>query len=138
MGCGPESGIPAGVRIYTLDANVNLQVSPMNTGHLTQAQLGYITFFLRNTPDFEYNARMSYGMHDALQVSVNSDIDRAMHVEYDNDYPFQYWNAGASWCLLPIFEYWQCYGNGQIPINDNMRIHDLKPILQCKGWGADG
>ncbi|MDQ0886310.1 alpha-L-fucosidase 2 [Paenibacillus sp. V4I9] len=121
--------------IYTLDANVNLQVSPMNTGHFTQAQLGYITFFLRNTPDFEYNARMSYGMHDALQVSVNSDIDRAMHVEYDNDYPFQYWNAGASWCLLPIFEYWQCYGNGQIPINDSMRIHGLKPLLSIKDGG---
>lgn len=121
--------------IYTLDANVNLQVSPMNTGHFTQTQLGYITFFLRNTPDFEYNARMSYSMHDALQVSVNSDIDRAMHVEYDNDYPFQYWNAGASWCLLPIFEYWQCYGNQHIPINDNMRIHELKPILHVRDGG---
>lgn len=121
--------------IYTLDANVNLQVSAMNTGHLTLAQLGYITFFLRNTPDFEYNARMSYGMHDALQVSVNSDIDRAMHVEYDNDYPFQYWNAGASWCLLPIFEYWQCYGNRQIPVHEKMRIHDLKPLLHVRDGG---
>ncbi|MEK4853111.1 glycoside hydrolase N-terminal domain-containing protein [Paenibacillus sp. FSL H7-0756] len=121
--------------IYTLDANVNLQVAAMNTGHLTLAQLGYITFFLRNTPDFEYNARMAYGMHDALQVSVNSDIDRGMHVEYDNDYPFQYWNAGASWCLLPIFEYWQCYGNQQIPINEYMRIHELKPILSVEDGG---
>ncbi|XEC96025.1 glycoside hydrolase N-terminal domain-containing protein [Paenibacillus tarimensis] len=126
---------PAWRGIYTLDANVNLQVSPMNTGHLMQAPLGYITFFLRNAPDFEYNARMAYGMHDALQVSVNSDIDRAMHVEYDNDYPFEYWNAGASWCLLPIFEYWQCYGNGQIPINGNMRIHDLKHLLSVKDGG---
>jgi hypothetical protein len=121
--------------IYTLDANVNLQVSPMNTGHFTQAQLGYIAFFLRNTPDFEYNARMSYGMHDALQVSVNSDGDRGMQVEYDNDYPFEYWNAGASWCLLPIFEYWQCYGNRQVPIHDKMRIHDLKPLLSVKDGG---
>ncbi|WP_199619318.1 glycosyl hydrolase family 95 catalytic domain-containing protein [Paenibacillus alkalitolerans] len=126
---------PAWRGIYTLDANVNLQVSPMNTGHFTQAQLGYITFFLRNAPDFEYNARMAYGMHDALQVSVNSDIDRAMHVEYDNDYPFEYWNAGASWCLLPIFEYWQCYGNRQIPINDYMRIDDLKRLLSVRDGG---
>ncbi|AFH60346.1 glycosyl hydrolase family 95 catalytic domain-containing protein [Paenibacillus caseinilyticus] len=121
--------------IYTLDANVNLQVSPMNTGHFTQAQYGYITFFLRNAPDFEYNARMSYGMLNALQVSVNSDGDRGMHVEYDNDYPFEYWNAGASWCLLPIFEYWQCYGNRQIPIHDNMRIQKLKPLLSVKDGG---
>lgn len=121
--------------IYTLDANVNLQVAAMNTGHLTEAQLGYITFFLRNAPDFAYNARMAYGMHDALQVSVNSDGDRGMHVEYDNDYPFQYWNAGASWCLLPIFEYWQCYGNRRIPIHAGMRIHDLRPLLGVKDGG---
>lgn len=121
--------------IYTLDANVNLQVSPMNTGHLTFAQLGYIAFFLRNTSDFEYNARMSYGVHDAIQVSVNSDGDRGMQVEYDNAYPFQYWNAGASWCLLPIFEYWQCYGNRQIPIQSKMRIHDLKKILSVRDGG---
>ncbi|MBB3125430.1 hypothetical protein FHS19_000084 [Paenibacillus rhizosphaerae] len=121
--------------IYTLDANVNLQVAAMNTGHLEQMPLGYINFFLRNAPDFEYNARMSYGMHDALQVSVNSDGDRGMHVEYDNDYPFEYWNAGASWCLLPIFEYWQCYGNRQIPIHESMRIQDLQPILGIKDGG---
>lgn len=121
--------------IYTLDANVNLQVAAMNTGHLTQAPLGYITFFLRNTPDFEANARMAYGMHDAIQVSVNSDGDRAMHVEYDNDYPFEYWNAGASWCLVPIYEYWQCYGNQQIPLHDKMRIHELQPILSVQDGG---
>ncbi|WP_256975698.1 glycoside hydrolase family 95 protein [Paenibacillus sp. MY03] len=121
--------------IYTLDANVNLQVSPMNTGQFTFAQLGYIAFFLRNASDFEYNARMSYGMHDAIQVSVNSDGDRAMQVEYDNKYPFQYWNAGASWCLLPIFEYWQCYGNRQIPIQPAMRIHDLKKLLGVRDGG---
>jgi alpha-L-fucosidase 2 len=121
--------------IYTLDANVNLQVASMNTGHLMYAPLGYINFFLRNTPDFELNARMAYGMHDALQVSVNSDGDRGMHVEYDNLYPFQYWNAGASWCLLPIFEFWQCYGNRQIPIHEHMRIDDLKPLLSVRDGG---
>ncbi|MDQ0058777.1 glycosyl hydrolase family 95 catalytic domain-containing protein [Paenibacillus harenae] len=121
--------------IYTLDANVNLQVAAMNTGHMTQAQLGYIAFFLRNSPDFEYNARMAYGMHDALQVSVNSDGDRGMHVEYDNDYPFEYWNAGASWCLLPIYEYWQCYGNRKIPIVESMRIHELQSLLSVNDGG---
>lgn len=123
--------------IYTLDANVNLQTAAMNVGHMTYAPLGYITFFLRNVPDFAYNARMAYGMHDALQVSVNSDGDRAMHVEYDNDYPFEYWNAGASWCLLPIFEYWQCFGNQQIPIHENMRIQELQPYLSVQDGGLD-
>lgn len=121
--------------IYTLDANVNLQVAAMNTGHLKYSPLGYITFFLRNAPDFEYNARKAYGMHDALQISVNSDGDRAMHVEYDNDYPFCYWNAGASWCLLPIYEFWQCFGNQHIPIDPAMRLEDLQSILGVEDGG---
>ena len=70
-------------------------------------------------------------MRDAIQTSVNTDGDRGMHVEYDNSYPFEYWNAGASWRLLPIYEYWQCYGNRQIPVNDEMRIDDLKSILSA-------
>lgn len=122
--------------IYTLDANVNLQVSAMNTGNLDgDFQEGYITFFLRHTPDFMENATMAYGMHDAIQLSVNADADRAMHVEYDNAYPFEYWNAGASWCLLPIYEYWQCYGNQQIPINEYMRIENLQGILSVNDGG---
>lgn len=135
--CGMWTGEwnPGWRGIYTLDANVNLQVAAMNTGHLAWAQLGYIIFFLRNTPDFEYNARMAYGMHDALQVSVNSDGDRGMHVEYDNHYPFEYWNAGASWCLLPIYEFWQCYGNQRIEIHEKMRIQDLQPLLGVRDGG---
>nr|WP_246280977.1 glycoside hydrolase N-terminal domain-containing protein [Saccharibacillus qingshengii] len=133
--CGMWTGEwnPGWRGIYTLDANVNLQVSPMNTGHSIPMPLGYIAFFLRNAPDFADNARMAYGMHGALQVSVNSDGDRAMHVEYDNDYPFQYWNAGASWCLLPIYEYWQCFGNRRIPIQESMNIHALRLILSVSG-----
>lgn len=121
--------------IYTLDANVNIQVSAMNTGHLKEMPLGYITFFLRHTPDFMENAHMAYNMHDAIQVSVNADADRAMHVEYDSNYPFEYWNAGASWCLLPIYEYWQCYGNTQIKINDYMRFDHLQPVLSVEDGG---
>lgn len=84
------------------------------------------------------NAQKAYGMHDAIQISVNADADRAMHVEYDSFFPFEYWNAGASWCLLPIYEYWQCYGNIQIPINDYMRIENLQPILSvCDGGLTD-
>ena len=42
---------------------------------------------------------------------------------------------GQAGVCFPIFEYWQCYGNRQIPINDNMRIHDLKPLLSVKDGG---
>lgn len=135
--CGMWTGEwnPKWRAIYTLDANVNLQVASMNTGNLTQAQMGYITFFLRNIPDFARNASMAYSMHDAIQVSVNSDGDRGMHVEYDNSYPFQYWNAGASWCLLPMFEYWQCYGNQHIAFQERMNLKSLQPYLSTRDGG---
>ena len=115
--------------IYTLDANVNLQVAGMNVGNLEAAGLGYVIFLLRNTPDWVENAKMAYGIEHGLQVSVNSDIDRGMHVEYDNDFPFEYWNAGASWCLLPLFEFWQCFGDREIPLDSRMRLPEAFAAL---------
>lgn len=105
---------------YTMDANVNLQASGMNTGNVYPAALGFIYFVLRQIKDWEENAAMIYGMKDALLVPVNTDGDVAVMVEYDYEYPFQYWNAGASWMLLPIFEFWQCYGNQKIPVTSEI------------------
>ena len=89
--------------IYTMDANVNIQSSGMNTGNLKEFGIGYVNFVLRQIDDWKDNAKKSYGMEDAIQVPVNCDGDRAMMVEYDSNYPFQYWNAGASWMIQPIF-----------------------------------
>ncbi|MBE6741151.1 MAG: hypothetical protein E7570_02515 [Ruminococcaceae bacterium] len=100
--------------IYTMDANVNLQSSGMNTGNMQVAGESYIKFVLKQIPDWQENAKKVYGMENAIQVPVNTDGDRAMMVEYYKPYPFEYWNAGASWMLLPIYEYWECYGNTTI------------------------
>ena len=100
--------------IYTMDANVNLQSAGMNTGNIKTAGESYIKFVLKQIPDWEENAAKVYGMKNAIQVPVNTDGDRAMMVEYYKPYPFEYWNAGASWMLLPIYEYWECYGNTTI------------------------
>jgi alpha-L-fucosidase 2 len=105
---------------YTMDANVNIQVSGMNTGNMYEAGIGYIYFILRQIKDWEDNAALVYKMKDAILVPVNTDGDRAIMVEYDQYYPFQYWNAGASWMILPIYEFWQCYGNQKIPVNDKI------------------
>lgn len=106
---------------YTMDANVNIQVSGMNTGHMEAAARGYIYFILRQMDDWTANAAAVYGMRDALLAPVNTDGNRAVMVEYDIDYPFQYWNAGAGWLMAPIFEYWQCFGNRRIPLPDDLK-----------------
>lgn len=106
---------------YTMDANVNIQVSGMNTGHMEAAARGYIYFILRQIDDWTANAAAVYGMWDALLAPVNTDGNRAVMVEYDIDYPFQYWNAGAGWLTVPIFEYWQCFGNRRIPLPEDLK-----------------
>ena len=125
--------------IYTMDANVNLQSSGMNTGNMRAAGESYIRFVLKQIPDWEENAAKTYGMTDAIQVPVNTDGDRAMMVEYNRWYPFEYWNAGASWMLLPIFEYWQCFGNTGIEYNGrdlDLEKDILLPLLtkQANFW----
>lgn len=97
--------------IYTMDANVNLQSSSMNTGNLYEFGVGYINFILRQIDDWKDNAHMVYNMDQALLVPVNFDGNRAMMVEYDWMFPFQYWNAGSSWMLQPVYEFYQCFGN---------------------------
>lgn len=59
-----------------------------------------------------------YGMKDAVLIPVNTDGHRAMMVEYDINYPFQYWNAGAGWMLIPIYEFLQTYGDAVITTDD--------------------
>ncbi len=125
--------------IYTMDANVNLQSAGMNTGNIYDAGIGYIKFVLKQIPDWEENAAKTYGMTNAIQVPVNTDGDRAMMVEYDKWYPFQYWNAGASWMLMPIYEFWQCYGNTTIEMNGeklDLEKDILLPLLtkQANFW----
>ena len=130
---------PAWRGIYTMDANVNLQSSGMNTGNMKTAGESYIKFVLKQIPDWEENARKVYGMENAIQVPVNTDGDRAMMVEYYKPYPFEYWNAGASWMLLPIYEYWECYGNTTIEYNGeklDLEKDILLPLLtkQANFW----
>lgn len=105
---------------YTMDANVNIQVSGMNSGNMYEAATGYIWFIMRQIDDWENNAAKVYGMKDAVLIPVNTDGHRAMMVEYDMNYPFQYWNAGASWMLLPIVEFLDCYGD--VKITARMKI----------------
>lgn len=116
--CGLWTGEfnPAWAGAYTMDANVNIQVSGMNVGNLYGAGLGYIYFILRQVEDWKKNAKDVYGMEEAILIPVNTDGARAMMVECDKAYPFQYWNAGAAWMMVPLYEFWQCFGNGQIPL----------------------
>lgn len=129
--CGLWTGEfnPGWAGAYTMDANVNIQVSGMNVGNLYGAGLGYIYFVLRQLGDWKQNAKDVYGMEDAILIPVNTDGSRAMMVECDKNYPFQYWNAGAAWMMVPLYEFWQCFGNGEIPLTPELQIVYQKEAL---------
>lgn len=114
---------------YTMDANVNLQTSSMNTGNILSAPVGYVNFILRQVLDWEDNAYATHGFTNALQAPVNSDGDRAIFTESCYPYPFRYWNAGTSWMLQPLYETVLCYGDLQVPICDEFDLDKLKSIL---------
>lgn len=114
---------------YTMDANVNLQSSGMNTANLIEFSEGYVKFVLRQIDDWKTNAEKCYGMHDALMAPVNCDGDGALGAEYCQEYPFQYWNAGTSWMLQPIFEMYQCYGNVTFKDDNGKEIRLLEDVL---------
>lgn len=114
---------------YTMDANVNLQTSSMNTGNIQSSPIGYVNFILRQVNDWEDNAYATHGFTNALQAPVNSDGDRAIFTESCYPYPFRYWNAGTSWMLQPLYETTLCYGNLQVPICDEFDLDKLKTIL---------
>lgn len=114
---------------YTMDANVNLQSAGLNTANLIEFSEGYVKFILRQVDDWEINAEKCYGMKDALMAPVNCDGDGALGAEYCQEYPFQYWNAGTSWMLQPIYEMYQCYGNVTVTDDAGKELKLLEDVL---------
>ncbi|MBO5856861.1 MAG: glycoside hydrolase N-terminal domain-containing protein, partial [Clostridia bacterium] len=114
---------------YTMDANVNLQTSSLNTGNMPSSYIGYTTFLLRQLPDWEENAKATHGFTDAIQAPVNTDGDKAVITETCYPYPFRYWNAGASWMLNPLYETLLCYGDVSIPLSNEFDLNKLKSVL---------
>ncbi|MBQ4338935.1 MAG: glycoside hydrolase N-terminal domain-containing protein [Clostridia bacterium] len=114
---------------YTMDANVNLQTSSMNTSNMESTYIGYASFILRQVDDWEENAFATHGFTEAIQAPGHSDGDNAAVLETCYSYPFRYWNAGASWMLLPLYETLQCYGDVEIPINGEYDLNELRSVL---------
>ena len=114
---------------WTTDANVNLQIAGANIGDLPSEMDGFINLILRIAPDWEINAEKIYGMQDALLAPPRTDADSGVLNHFGGWYPFQYWNAGASWLLLPAYEYWLVHGNVEVPLASDIDVAALKSVL---------
>ena len=106
---------------YTLDANTNLQVSGLNTGNMMEAGQGYVNFIVRMVADWEKNAERIYGMTDAILGPPRVDgTGQGQSYHYSDTYPHVFVNGITDWLLLPIFEYWQCYGDQKIVLGKDI------------------
>ncbi len=115
---------------YTLDANTNLQVSGMNTGNMQGAGDGYINFIVRMLEDWDDDAANIYGMTDAIKAPPRVDgTGEAGSYHFLNGYPHIYVNGITDWLIIPIFEYWQCYGNQQIAVGKDVDMDRNKEVL---------
>ena len=117
---------------YTLDANTNLQVSGLNTGNMAEAGEGYVNFIVRMVADWEINAERIYGMEDAILGPPRVDgTGQGQSYHYSDTYPHVFVNGITDWLLLPMFEYWQCYGDRQIPVGRDI---DLERNMHVLDW----
>lgn len=118
---------------YTMDANVNLQCSAMNSANCISYGESYIRFVLKQIEHWKINALRCYGFKNAILAPANTDGTNALIVEYNTVYPFEYWNHGAAWMLQPIYEFYLSYGNRTVMVNGEEKrlLEDiLLPLLQ--------
>lgn len=125
---------------YTTDANINLQVAGNNIGSMPAASEGFINLILRIVTDWEINAKQVYGIDDALLCPTRTDGSRSPIIHFDDSFPGHIWNAGASWMLLPVYEYLLCYGDRQIPLADDIRemLSETGNTYNMAGISGDG
>ncbi len=115
---------------YTLDANTNLQVSGMNTGNMPGASEGYINFIVRMVEDWDDDATNIYGMQDAIKAPPRVDgTGEAGSYHFMEGYPHIYVNGITDWLIIPMFEYWQCYGNRQIKVGKDVDMDRNREVL---------
>lgn len=115
---------------FTLDANTNLQVSGMNTGNMTGASDGYVNFIVRMVADWETDAANIYGMTDAIKAPPRVDgTGQAGSYHFIEGYPHIYVNGITDWLIIPMFEYWQCYGDREIPLGKDIDLERNQHVL---------
>ena len=105
---------------YTTDANINLQVAGANIGSVEEETIGFMNVMIKTVTDWQLNAKQIYGIDDALLAPTRTDGDAATLIHFGS-WPGQMWLSGAPWLIFPMYEYYQCFGNEQIPLTPDIR-----------------
>ena len=116
---------------HTVNANTNAQVSGINTGNLPELAESYINFILDYAPDWQENAERIHGIKDAIKAPARTDgAGCGAFYSTPAGYPMIFWNSGAAWQLVPVFEYWECYGSRPVKVRYDLDMDRLKGLLE--------
>jgi hypothetical protein len=101
---------PAWSGDFTLDANVNLQISAANIGNMLEGMASYTNLIEGILPDWRVNAKNYYGCRGVM-AGTRTDGRHNLHTHFSKSFPGHFWTAGAEWLALPMIEYYEVTGN---------------------------
>jgi len=95
---------------FVFDSNVNLAISAISTGDLSECAESYFGYVERLLPAWRLNA-MSYLGCRGFLVPHYSDPEKGFLNHFGNGYPWMYWPSGAGWNLMPFYEHGMLTGD---------------------------
>jgi hypothetical protein len=101
---------PAWSGDFTLDANLNLQMSACNIGAMPEAMQSYTNLITHLLPDWRMNAWNLYGCRGVLS-GTRTDGRHNLNTHASEGFPGFFWTAGAEWLTLPMIEYYEVTGD---------------------------
>jgi len=95
---------------YTLDANINLQVSAVNLANLPECLKSYSNLIQGLIPSWQQNAKRLYGCRGVLSgIRTSGRENNSTH--HSRGFQGFFWTAGAAWLTLPLTEYYETSGD---------------------------
>ncbi|QBG48161.1 glycoside hydrolase family 95 protein [Verrucomicrobia bacterium S94] len=100
---------PAWSGDWTLDTNINQQMSGANTCAMPEALKAYLNLIEEIAPSWEVNAENIYGCRGILSGARTA--GRENYHTHFGKWPGHCWTAGAAWLIYPLYEYYLVSGN---------------------------
>lgn len=101
---------PAWAGGFVFDSNVNLAISAISTGDLSECAESYFNYVERLLPAWRLNAVSYLGCRGFL-VPHYSDPEKGYLNHFLAGYPWMYWPSGAGWNLMPFYEHGMVTGD---------------------------
>ncbi len=103
------SSTPAWSGDFTLNTNLNQQISGANICALPEALTSYLSLIEEIAPTWEVNAKNLYGIRGNLAGTRTA--GRENYQTHFLKFPGHLWTSGASWLTYPLYEYYQTTGD---------------------------